>query len=337
MVSYIVPVYNAANYLEPCVKSILACLETGDEIVLIDDGSTDKSGSICDRFGATYKCITVEHLKNGGVSRARNRGIQLAKKEYIRFVDSDDIALPVDNATEADLLIMDAEVTNGYGRLLRRVQMNSEKKFTAREVLEKLSSSNKKCILHYLWNHLYKRKVILDYQIRFDESVTLGEDFLFNCAYLTHCATVEYKPVVCYRYFVRNSNADNLTRKFHPDELGRRRKIDKAFLEMLGRTGCSEQAFQIAKRLIGEITIGSLESIATKGKGMSTENIKAYMAGFYQTEYYNYMIEFLNFCSKRGKSEWLEHLLIRNKSCLGLYYYIRIRNTVRNRKMGKKP
>lgn len=336
MVSYIVPVYNAANYLEPCVKSILACLETGDEIILIDDGSTDESDSICDRFGAAYECVTVEHLKNGGVSRARNRGIQLAKKEYIRFVDSDDMVLPANHSTEADLLIMDAEVTDGQSRLRRRVRMNSEKRFTPREILENLSSSDKQCLLHYLWNHLYKRKVILEHQIRFDESVTLGEDFLFNCAYLAHCATVEYQPVVCYRYFVRNSNSDNLTRKFHPDELARRRKIDKTFLELLGRTGCSDRAFQTAKRLIGEITVGSLESIATKGKDMSAQQIKAYMTGFYQTEYYDYLLGFVDSCSKRGKSEWLEHLLIHHKSCLGLYYYVRIRNTVRNRKMGKK-
>lgn len=334
MISYIVPVYNAANFLEPCVKSILGCMQSGDEIILVDDGSTDGSGSICDQLGRQHGCIRVEHLKNGGVSRARNRGMQRAKNEYIRFVDSDDEVLPVKAEPRSDLLVMDAEVLNERRQVLRKVSLDGEKTFAPKEMLETLSSAQKRCLLHYVWNHLYKREIIVKGNLRFDERVTLGEDFLFNCAYLSCCRSVEYLPAVCYRYFIRNSATESLTKKFHPDELERRRKLDAAFLELFHRAGCSEKSMVIAERLIGEIAVGSLEAVATKGKKVPADAIKRYMKGFYQTEYYQYLMAYFESCPKLGKSERLESILIRRKSCILLYHYLCARDKIRRNKDG---
>ncbi len=90
LVSVIVPVYNVEKYLEECVNSLTSQTYSNLEILLIDDGSTDGSGNICDSLAKEDARIRVFHLQNGGVSNARNFGIENAKGEYLSFVDSDD-------------------------------------------------------------------------------------------------------------------------------------------------------------------------------------------------------------------------------------------------------
>lgn len=90
MISIIVPVYNVESYLEKCVKSIMQQSYKDIEIILVDDGSTDKSGNICDELAKREKRIKVIHKLNGGLSSARNAGIEIAKGEYLGFIDSDD-------------------------------------------------------------------------------------------------------------------------------------------------------------------------------------------------------------------------------------------------------
>ena len=90
LISVIVPVYNIENYLERCVNSIREQTYNNLEILLVDDGSTDSSGALCDRFAEADERIRVFHKENGGSSSARNLGIAEAKGEYLGFVDSDD-------------------------------------------------------------------------------------------------------------------------------------------------------------------------------------------------------------------------------------------------------
>ena len=92
--SIIVPVYNAEEYLDRCMISILEQDFSSYEVILVDDGSTDSSPMICDRYSATDPRFRTIHKKNGGVSSARNAGLDLAKGEYVMFVDSDDALLP---------------------------------------------------------------------------------------------------------------------------------------------------------------------------------------------------------------------------------------------------
>ena len=90
MVSIIVPVYNAQDFIERCVGSILQQEYTNFELLLLDDGSTDRSGEICDRYAETDKRVCVIHKENSGVSDTRNLALDRAKGNYIQFVDSDD-------------------------------------------------------------------------------------------------------------------------------------------------------------------------------------------------------------------------------------------------------
>ena len=94
MISVIVPIYNVENYLKPCLDSILASTYQDFELILVDDGSTDNSGVICDEYAKHDRRIIVHHQGNSGVAEARNVGLKLSKGEYITFVDSDDMIHP---------------------------------------------------------------------------------------------------------------------------------------------------------------------------------------------------------------------------------------------------
>lgn len=110
MLSIIVPVYNVESYLSKCIKSVLSQSLSDYELLLIDDGSTDASGKICDEFGQDNSRIRVFHKKNGGVSSARNLGIEKANGEFVSFLDSDDwvtddyVSTILDNIRGYDLL-----------------------------------------------------------------------------------------------------------------------------------------------------------------------------------------------------------------------------------------
>ncbi|MCD7790731.1 MAG: glycosyltransferase [Bacteroides thetaiotaomicron] len=94
-VTTIIPVYNAEKYLEDTINSVIGqSVFKQVEVLLVDDGSTDCSSEICDRFSSTYENISVFHKKNGGVSSARNCGLSRAKGEYIHFMDADDVISP---------------------------------------------------------------------------------------------------------------------------------------------------------------------------------------------------------------------------------------------------
>ena len=90
LVSIVVPIYNVEKYLKRCVNSLLNQTYKNIEIILVDDGSTDSSGAICDQYKPKDNRIVVVHKSNGGLSDARNTGIDMARGEYIAFVDSDD-------------------------------------------------------------------------------------------------------------------------------------------------------------------------------------------------------------------------------------------------------
>lgn len=92
--SIIIPVYNVEKYLKKCLTSIVQQNFNDYELILVDDGSTDMSGKICDEFEEKYNNIIVMHISNSGVSNARNKGLEIARGEYIWFVDSDDYVEP---------------------------------------------------------------------------------------------------------------------------------------------------------------------------------------------------------------------------------------------------
>lgn len=176
-VSIIVPVYKTEAYLEKCIESIRNQSYTDYELILVNDGSPDRCPQICDDYAARDRRIKVIHKENGGVSSARNVGIDLAQGEYIWFIDSDDYI--EENALEQ--LKSDIEKKNADMVVFNTKGVNVLSIDSFDEFLEDYYFTY---IIGFApWNKLYKTSVIKGNNLKFDVEESIGEDLLFNISY----------------------------------------------------------------------------------------------------------------------------------------------------------
>ena len=196
LITVIIPIYNVGTYVEATIKSLLAQSYENIEIILVDDGSTDDSGGVCDKYAGIDKRITVIHKANGGVSSARNAGLEEAKGEYVAFVDGDDIVSAdyikslyemlkennVDMSVQVYYNMFSAKKEKSVAENIDRVMSADE--FVEFEILGCRDTSV--CV------KLYRLEIIQSYNIRFDESITNLEDMLFLFQYLNRCNRVFY-------------------------------------------------------------------------------------------------------------------------------------------------
>lgn len=208
-ISVIVPVYNIEQYLPACIESILAQTYTNLEIILVDDGATDNSGRICDEYAAKDSRIRVIHKPNGGVSSARNAGLDAATGSLIGFVDGDDTIAPEMYQTlysdmcqyGADIAHCGCEIVwetraehrNGTGKILIHHNIQG---------LQELLSGEK--IEPTLWNKLYRIELFGD--IRLDERVRVGEDVLINYYLFSRAKKSVFHDVCLYSWIRRDSS-----------------------------------------------------------------------------------------------------------------------------------
>lgn len=213
LVTIIVPVYNAAAYLERCVKSILQQTYAHIQLILVNDGSTDDSLAICQRYAKQDERVVVLDKENSGVSDSRNRGIQRAEGVYVQFVDSDDWLVP--NATE--LLVQKAEemqcqlVIAPFYRVLGRVvivngHIREEKKISLQAFALQLMKAPANFYYGVMWNKLYRRDLIVEWNIRCAPDIQWCEDFIFNLHYLQHVQQVYVLQQPIYYYVKRRDS-----------------------------------------------------------------------------------------------------------------------------------
>ena len=193
-VSIIVPVYNAADFLERCVDSILAQEYRDFEVILVDDGSTDTSPVICDRYAQADGRVVVIHKSNSGVSDTRNLGISRARGTYLQFVDSDDWLAP--SATGmlfqaalggcCDLVIADFYRVVG-DRVAQKGDIEETAVMTREEFAGHMMENPADFYYGVLWNKLYRRDIIMEHHLVMDKDISWCEDFMFNLEYI-RCA-----------------------------------------------------------------------------------------------------------------------------------------------------
>ncbi|WP_283127198.1 glycosyltransferase family 2 protein [Bacteroides clarus] len=190
--SIIIPVYNSSQYLKECIDSILCQKENAFEVLLIDDGSTDDSGKICDEYSQKDARVKSFHILNGGVSKARNYGISKAKGQYISFVDSDDFVARnylqiIQSITEnhPDFAIYNytrwissTKYEIGRFRLIDGVYHDLQSLYQEAVNLEIVSLS--------VCCAVFRRNIIEAHHIHFDENMKTCEDFMFSLAYYQH-------------------------------------------------------------------------------------------------------------------------------------------------------
>ena len=192
-ISVIVPVYNTEKYLRRCIDSILSQTFTDFELLLIDEGSKDSSGAICDDYAAKDKRVRVFHKENGGVSSARNLGLDNANGEWITFVDSDDWVYPcwlenyniLEYGVKYDMICQGFYATKSLS-LDDATQTDFGINFEGC-IDEMLELMFKKYILGYVWCKAFRFDIIKKSFIRFYDTIKLCEDEVFILQYAQYC------------------------------------------------------------------------------------------------------------------------------------------------------
>ena len=212
-VSIIVPVYNAEATISRCIESIINQEYRDFELLLIDDGSTDSSGTICDRYAAEDSRIRLIHKENTGVSETRNMALDLACGTYLQFLDSDDWITP--NATrlfveEAERYHCDMVISDFYRVVGKRVahkgDIDDDCVLTREEFSAHMLQNPADFYYGVLWNKLYRRDIVEKYHLRMNPEISWCEDFMFNLEYIRH-AEVFYALQVPVYYYVKTKGS----------------------------------------------------------------------------------------------------------------------------------
>lgn len=202
-VSVIVPVYNTERYLNKCIDSILSQSFTDFELLLINDGSKDNSGAICDQYAANDLRVKVFHKENGGVSSARNLGLDNARGEWVTFVDSDDwiysntLSSLIDESQFVDMAIGAMSFENG-GCIMCLCEEN--RTLVGRDLELIIQNNMNDWSFNSPCAKVFRRQIIQDIALRFDEALCFGEDSLFVKEYLLNVKKINVIHNLCYHY-----------------------------------------------------------------------------------------------------------------------------------------
>lgn len=241
MVSIIVPAYNCIKSLEYCARSIQQQTYTDFELILVDDGSIDGSGKLCDKFAAADSRIKVIHKPNGGVSSARNAGIDAATGGYITFCDSDDYLEP----DYLETLVQTAKSNPDCGHIWCCFQTvtgyqkeNAAPNYTSTKsllcyTLQDYMSLHEMWLDAEPWNKLYRTDIVQTAEVRFPEDLSLGEDWLFNLAYVDASANEKIVVVTKPLYNYMRGNDESLDSKYRKDLLDIYRRLNDTCLSYL--------------------------------------------------------------------------------------------------------
>lgn len=217
-ISVLMPVYNSEKFLLETVQAVINQSYTDWELILVDDGSTDNSKEICTKFMNDNKRIKYIFQENLGVSHTRNVALENAQGKYIVFVDSDDLI----HEDYLKLLVSSIEKNNSdisVCNFIERKISNTgniediNREFYPKEVMEMsemksyIMDFGNSGLLNPLWNKIYKRKIIENNNITFDEKVETGEDFIFNLQYLRKTRKISFIKEKLYYYIRRNNNS----------------------------------------------------------------------------------------------------------------------------------
>lgn len=245
-ISVIVPVYKVEKYLRRCIDSILAQQHKDLEVILVDDGSPDACGAICDEYAAQDARMRVVHQQNGGLSAARNTGLDVATGDYIAFVDSDDYVEPsmydellqVAKAHQADVVHANYYKEQANGKQQKVILVQNETVFSGREQVDQYmldlvgtGAISKKDSLYgvSVWKGLYKGRLIREHGLRFlSERIYVSEDILFNMDVLEKSAVVALSSHCYYHYC---ENIESLTQRYNENRF----QLEKALYQAVNQ------------------------------------------------------------------------------------------------------
>lgn len=292
-ISIIVPIYNKKNSLERCINSILNQTYKNIEIILVNDGSTDGSYTLCNDYLQKDKRIKVIHKKNEGVSSARNIGINNSNGEYIQFVDCDDYIDKnmCESLIEAAIKHNADIIFCGY-----KVIKNNMKSYeegidrcicTVKEIEEEFSELYKRCFFNAPWNKLFKKSII---KSEFNQDLSLGEDLIFNLESIKQSKKIVFLKECYYNYIKDEDNS--LTSKYREDSYNIAKNLytevnnfcDYYNIDYSYRYGLDyifiQDVFGYIKNVIGDFNKGKKEKKETILKCISDINVKSAMKSY---------------------------------------------------------
>lgn len=216
LVTLIVPIYNAAAYLENCLDTIKAQSYREFEALLVNDGSTDASFDICRSYVQSDSRFRLIDKPNSGVSDSRNRALDQACGKYLQFLDSDDWLTPnaietlvhAAESTGADLVLSHFYRVVGE-RMAQRGHIKARQVLTRQEFAEEMMKAPANYYYGVLWNKLYRRSIVEAHRLRFPSDINWCEDFLFNLNYIEHVRLVSAVPEPIYYYRKRGDSLVN--------------------------------------------------------------------------------------------------------------------------------
>lgn len=211
-VSVIIPVYNTEKYLANCVDSVLQQYGVSLEIILVDDGSTDSSPYICNKYAEEHNNITAIHIQNSGPATAKNEGLKLAKGNYIALTDSDDKMEPqmlykmmtAGHTYNADIICCNYKQIDEQGKISHVNSTNQLYVLNHEEGLIHFFSKDK--IYSQCWTKLYKRQLLQDHHIENDPGLRTDEDFIFNIRAFVHAKSTVIVDEPLYMYTHRGNS-----------------------------------------------------------------------------------------------------------------------------------
>lgn len=328
MVSIIVPVYNSASYLSQCITSILNQSYPNLECILVNDGSTDSSLDICLKWARKDTRVQVIDQKNGGVSVARNQGIQTSRGDFFLFVDSDDT---IDSNT-VSYLINEQSVENVdiviFG-LVRHFRDGHTTKSSGTHTKRKLSFED---FIANFWdnyeaeltnsptNKLYKASIIKQYHIEFPLGMKIGEDLLFNLAYLEHVEEIFVTDQHFYHYQLHDGQATfNIDLRVADDMLIFLKEITKLKEQVEAaddnKVNWPNHYYQVFKHLQTAINMGY------RSKQLSNNEQKQYLTSV--VERFDQQFD-LNKLIAKTKNEQIILSMIQDKKFNQLHAYLKI-------------
>ena len=215
-ISIIIPIYNVENYLRRCLDSILNQENISQEIILVDDGSTDYSGCICDEYALRFPEIKCLHIKNSGPSTAKNAGYDIAIGNYIAFIDSDDriepnmfsLMLQTGYKHNADIVCCNYIQINEDGSYEQMDYTDKEYVLNQEEALKALLIKDK--IYSQCWTKIYKHSTIIAHNIRNTNGLKTDEDFIYNIQAFacSHIICIVDKPLYIYTHRSKSLSKD---------------------------------------------------------------------------------------------------------------------------------
>lgn len=335
IVSIIIPIYNSEKLLKRCINSIVNQTYKNIEIILVNDGSDDSSGEICEDYARKDKRIKVIHQKNMGVSTARNRGVHESKGRYIQFVDSDDEISP----TMTEILVK--EVNNSIDLVIcgyKNVILNNDgpiKKVNVplingilenNEFMVHFGDLYYNSLINSPCNKLYVSKIIKNNEIRFNELISNGEDLLFNLSYINFCRKISLVKKSPYLY-QRTNNLNSLSKRYVDKYFDNRKFIHQEVTKFLIKKNANSQKNkEVLNKMFTNYIKRSFDNLFHKDSKMNYQTKKREIQKIVCDEWVR---DNLQSFEKKSLPQFLIWLSIYFKQDMFIYFFFKFKSSIR--------